>query len=79
MGGFGDYAIYEKQTTDANRKWWFFFYNTAKSGWDFRYSSDRIIPGITLLGKTVSSGRSVSGKTSNDLIFKTTSLIFDYA
>ena len=81
MGGFGDYAIYEKQTNDAN--WLFFFYDTAKSGWDFGYSSDRIIPGITLLGKTVSevfpSGRSVSGKTSNNLIFKTTSLIFDYA
>ena len=53
VGGFGDYAIYAKQIIDSNENWWFFFYDTTKTGWNFWYSNDRIIPGLTLLGTTV--------------------------
>ena len=55
MFAYGDYAIYEKQTIDANANWWFFYYNTTRSGWEFHYGVDRVIPGLTLMGTTVSS------------------------
>ena len=54
MFAYGDYAIYEKQTIDANANWWFFYYNTTRSGWEFHYGVDRVIPGSTLMGTTVS-------------------------
>ena len=47
--------IYEKQSMDANSNWWFFYYDTNRSGWEFHYGVDRVIPGLTLMGTTVSS------------------------
>ena len=53
VGAYGDYAIYEKQTMDANKNWWLFYYDTTKSGWEFGYSGERVIPGVTWMGTTV--------------------------
>ena len=68
VGGFGDNVIYEKQSMDLNHNYWFFFYDAKKNGWNFSYRNDRIVPGLTLLRKTVSpfgkSGQST--KNLND-------------
>ena len=38
---------------DGNNKWWFFFYDTTTGGWEFWYSDERVVPGITLNGVTL--------------------------
>ena len=55
VGSLGDYTIYEKQTVDANGNWWFFYYDTTKGVWEFSYSNDRIVPGVTVFGTTIST------------------------
>ena len=55
VGMFGDYTIYEKQTIDANGNWWFFYYDTTRGGWEFSYTNERVVPGVTLMETTVST------------------------
>ena len=47
VGGFGDYAVYEKQTIDDNGNCWYFYYDTTKSGWNFISTDVRVVPGVT--------------------------------
>ena len=49
VGAYGDYAIYEKQSMDANSNWWFFYYDTFRNGWEFHYEVERVIPGFILI------------------------------
>ena len=51
---------------DANNNWWFFYYDTTRSGWEFGYGSERVIPGVTLMGTTVSISNK-PGEISNYL------------
>ena len=66
VGAYGDYAIYEKQTTDATGNWWFFYYDTTRRGWEFGYVGERIIPGVTVMERFVSISNK-PGETPNNL------------
>ena len=66
VGAYGDYAIYEKETMDSNENWWFFHYDTTRSGWEFGYGKERVVPGVTLMGSTVSDSNK-PGETSDNL------------
>ena len=66
VGAYGDYAIYEKETVDRNENWWYFHYDTTTSGWEFGYGKERVVPGVTLMGSTVSDSNK-PGETSDNL------------